>query len=294
MTRYDIAFIGHMAVDEVHSFSGEISVNAGSAVLCGALAAGCVNRRVAVITRMAAQDEPLVESMRAANIDVYIVPSESTTYMKVIHPTEDVDVRQIIQVSSAGFFHANDIPPIEADVFHLAGISDQEFDLVFLEQLKERGARLSADLQSFVRQVDPRTGEIHFYDVVNKSEIIRLLDYAKLDIVEAEILTGTRDLEQAAGHIAAMGAGEVLITSASGVLARVGNSTYFSPFSNRSVVGRTGRGDTTFGAYLAWRPDHSVQEALDFASALVSIKMENVGPFHGTLADVIERMTGGV
>jgi sugar/nucleoside kinase (ribokinase family) len=58
----------------------------------------------------------------------------------------------------------------------------------------------------------------------------------------------------------------------------------------RSSSGRTGRGDTTFGAYLAWRSGHSVQEALDFAAALVSIKMESIGPFKGTLEDVIMRM----
>lgn len=65
---------------------------------------------------------------------------------------------------------------------------------------------------------------------------------------------------------------------------------HFSRFSNRSVIGHTGRGETTFGAYLAWRPGHSVQEALDFAAALVSIKMEGIDPFTETLEDVITRL----
>jgi hypothetical protein len=33
-----------------------------------------------------------------------------------------------------------------------------------------------------------------------------------------------------------------------------------------------------------------VKEALDFAAALVSIKMESIGPFKGTLEDVIARL----
>jgi hypothetical protein len=38
------------------------------------------------------------------------------------------------------------------------------------------------------------------------------------------------------------------------------------------------------------RLEHGPAEALKFAAALVSIKMETPGPFHGTLADVLVRM----
>ena len=86
------------------------------------------------------------------------------------------------------------------------------------------------------------------------------------------------------------GSPETVITRADGVLARVNGKTYWEPFSNRSVVGRTGRGDTTFAAYMARRLDHDPKESLDFAAALVSLKMEQAGPFDGTLAEVLERM----
>jgi sugar/nucleoside kinase (ribokinase family) len=221
---------------------------------------------------------------------VTIIPAPTTTYVKVIHPSADVDNRQIVRVRSAGFFQPDDMPLLRAGVVHLAGISDDEFGLSFIHSLKARGLSLSADMQGFVRQADPESGEIRFRDAADKCEIVSLLDFVKLDVVEAEILTGTRDLEQAARQFAAWGAREVVITRADGVLALVDGVPYFSPFSNRSIVGRTGRGDTTFGAYLAWRPEHSVQEALDFAAALVSIKMESIGPFKGTLEDVLARM----
>jgi sugar/nucleoside kinase (ribokinase family) len=290
MNTYDIVFIGHMAIDEVRHFNGEVSINAGSAVLCGALAAARVGRKVAVVTRMASTDEELVASLHEAGVDVVLITAPATTYMKVIHPSEDVDIRQIIRVRSAGSFQPADLPILQTGVCHLAGISDQEFDLPFIRTIKARGLRLSADMQGFVRQGDPETGEIFFRDVPEKQAIVSELDYVKLDVVEAEILTGTRDLDQAARHFASWGAGEVVITRADGVLALVDGTAYFSSFTNRSIIGRTGRGDTTFGAYLAWRPDHTVQEALDFAAALVSIKMESNGPFHGTLQDVVARM----
>jgi sugar/nucleoside kinase (ribokinase family) len=77
-----------------------------------------------------------------------------------------------------------------------------------------------------------------------------------------------------------------MITHSQGVLARVNRETYYEKFSNSNISGRTGRGDTTFSAYLSWRLDHNVRESLKFAAALVSIKMETPGPFKGTLEDV--------
>jgi sugar/nucleoside kinase (ribokinase family) len=291
----DLAFIGHVCFDEVIPFEGSPRVAPGSAVLCGALAAARVGKKVAVVTRMAAHDEMMIlRPMREAGITVQVVPVECTTFMKVVHPSADVDDRQMYQIANAGSFAASDIPDLAVRQVHLAGITDQEFDLTFLRGMKARGFRVSADMQSFVRQVDPATHEISFGDVADKAAIVALLDMVKLDVVEAKVLTGTDDLERAALCFEDWGSPETLITRADGVLARVDGKTYWEPFTNRSVVGRTGRGDTTFAAYMARRLDHDTEESLQFAAALVSLKMEKAGPFDGTLADVLERMTQGV
>jgi sugar/nucleoside kinase (ribokinase family) len=289
-SRYDIAFIGHMCFDEIQPYQGKSYVAPGSAVLCGALAASRVGKKIIVATKMALQDESIVDGLRQNGIFVYIIPSTETTYMKVVHISADVDERQIYQLVNAGLFSLSEIPPLAAHHVHLAGITDQEFDLNFIRGLKEKGYRLSADMQSFVRQVDPVTRCISFKDVSNKTEIVSLMDMVKLDVVEAKVLTGTDDLEQAALTFETWGCPEILITRADGVLARVNGMTHYEKFSNQSVVGRTGRGDTTFAAYLARRMDHNAAEALKFAAALVSIKMENPGPFTGTLDDVLARM----
>ena len=287
---YDIAFIGHVCFDEVIPYQGAPRTAPGSAVMCGAQAAARVGKKVAVVTRMAPKDQNILEPMRQNGIELYIIPAEETTYMKVVHTSDDVDERQMVQVANAGFFSLADMRPLAARQVHLAGITDQEFDLDFIRGLKENGYRLSADMQSFVRQVDPATRCISFRDVPNKTEIVGLLDMVKLDIVEAKVLTGTEDLEQAALVFEAWGCPEILITRSDGVLARVHGKTYYEKFSNQSTVGRTGRGDTTFAAYLARRMDHDVTESLKFAAALVSIKMETPGPFGGTLDEVLARM----
>jgi sugar/nucleoside kinase (ribokinase family) len=173
---------------------------------------------------------------------------------------------------------------------HLAGISDTEFDMPLMKGLKSRGYSLSTDMQSFVRHVTPVTHDIEYSDVPNKKEIAAMMDKLKLDIVEARILTGTEDLEKAAIIVESWGCPEIMITHSQGVLARVKGKTFYEKFSNSNISGRTGRGDTTFSAYLSWRLDHDPKESLKFAAALVSIKMETPGPFQGTLDDVLKRL----
>ena len=97
----------------------------------------------------------------------------------------------------------------------------------------------------------------------NKRDIVRLMDKVKLDVVEARILTGTDDLEHAALAVESWGGREIMITHAGGVLLREDGRTYYERFSNQSIVGRTGRGDTTFAAYLGWRLEHNVAESLE-------------------------------
>jgi sugar/nucleoside kinase (ribokinase family) len=288
--NYDITFIGHMCYDEIIPFGGQPTVAPGSAVLCGAMVAARVGKRVAAVVKMARVDEHILEPMKAVGVDTYLIPSQVTTYSRVLHETENVDERKLTLVKSAGLIAIDDVPQLSTKCAHLAGISDTEFDMALMQGLKSRGCSLSVDMQSFVRQVDPVTRDIHFGDVANKQDIVGMMDKVKLDVVEARILTGTDDLEQAAITIEAWGCPEIVITHAQGVLARVDGKTVYEKFSNSSIVGRTGRGDTTFAAYLSWRLDHNVGESLKFAAALVSIKMETPGPFKGTLEDVVRRL----
>lgn len=290
MEVYDITFVGHLCFDEITPYRGETRVTPGSAVLCGAIAAARIGQRVSIVTRMAAADEQILQPLKELGVATFVIPAWETTYAVVVHPTPNVDERILKIARSAGFFDIEDMPSVATRDLHLAGISDREFSLDFIHSLKAKGYHLSVDMQSFVRQVDPLTGKVAFKDVPQKQDIVKLMSKVKLDVVEARALTGTDDLEQAAGQLEAWGSPETIITHAEGVLARAHGKTCYEKFSNRSTVGRTGRGDTTFAAYLARRGDHDVAESLKFAAALVSIKMETPGPFRGTLADVITRM----
>ena len=290
MSKYGITFIGHMCYDEVTQFGGEPITAPGSAVLCGAMVTARVGIKTAAVVKMSLDEEHITQPMKDLGVDVIIIPADCTTYSRVLHKSDNVDERDITLVRTAGLIKIEDVPDLESEYFHLAGISDSEFDMALIDGLKARGYRLSTDMQSYVRQITPVTHEINFGDVKDKEEIISKMDMVKLDIVEARVLTGTDDLEKAALIVESWGCPEIMITKSEGVLARAGGVTYYEKFSNNSVIGRTGRGDTTFAAYMSWRLEHDVPESLKFAAALVSIKMEKYGPFAGTLEDVFTRI----
>ena len=288
--NYDITFVGHMCYDEIIPFGGKPVIAPGSAVLCGAMVAARVGKKVVAVVKMAKKDENILQPMKDVGVETYLVPSDVTTYAMVVHESANVDERKLAVVKSAGLISINDVPTLSSTCVHLAGISDTEFDMALMKGLKSRGYSLSADMQSFVRHITPVTHEIEFSDVSNKKDIAEMMDKLKLDVVEARILTGTEDLEKAAIIVESWGCPETMITHSQGVLARVNGLTSYEKFSNSNVSGRTGRGDTTFAAYLSWRLDHDVRESLKFAAALVSIKMETPGPFKGTLEDVAKRL----
>jgi len=289
-TDFDIVFVGHACRDEVVPFDAKPYRQTGSAVLCGAAVAGRIGATAAIITRMNPADDDLLQPLRETGIKVFVVAADVTAFARVVHPSPSVDDRRLFVVRDPGPFSMKDIPSgLKARVLHLAGISDHEFTVGFMRELKKAGFSLSVDMQSFVRVIGPDR-EIVFSDVPAKKDIVAMTDVVKLDVVEADILTGTRDLKEAARIITGWGAREVLITEKQGATLAADGKVFHEAFTNRSQVGRTGRGDTTISAYLCRRQTHSPEESLRFAAALVSIKMEKAGPFSGTLTDVERRM----
>ena len=99
-------------------------------------------------------------------------------------------------------------------------------------------------------------------------------------------MTGTDDRREAAEILHSWGAQEILITHNTEVLAYDGKNIYTCPIRARNLSGRTGRGDTTFAAYINERLSHNIRESLLTATATVSLKMETPGALKASRADI--------
>jgi hypothetical protein len=149
MNCYDLVFVGHESTYEVDAPEGSARGLPGGAASFGALAARWSKKKIAVITRMAQEDAPTLEPLKTDGIDVYLQLAAATTHLRIVHPTGNLDERLIVQTQNAGFFESADVPPIEPCWIHLAALTDREFRLEFMWQLKQRGFRLSVDMQGF-------------------------------------------------------------------------------------------------------------------------------------------------
>jgi sugar/nucleoside kinase (ribokinase family) len=289
MDHYDIVFIGQMGIGRIYPFNGSPFVERGSPVLIAAIAASCQGKRIAAVTKISESEEYLLEPMKTAGIDLFVQPGV-VGEIRIVFPNANVDERQSFVVKGGARLRIDDIPPFEPCLAHLCCFGVHEVQLDLMRSLRASGFRLSVDMQGFVFQADDQTGAVHLQDVPEKKEILSMADFVKLDAAEAQTLTGANMLQDQADILEGWGSSETIITCSEGVLARGKGKTIFVKFTNRNTQGRMGRGDTVIGSYLARRLDHSIEDSLLFAAAMASIKMESIGPFTGSLEDVIERI----
>lgn len=278
----DIAVIGHFAKDKI-IVRGEEWVSSGGSVYYGAIALRRMGLRVAVITRLRQDDFGLLDELSDEGILVFAQPAEQTSGIENTYFTDDMDRRLCKPLGFAGPFRSEDMPDIQAKTFLVGPIMAGEVDIPLLRTLSSKGA-VALDAQGFVRV---REGEaLVFKDWPQKQEGLALVDVLKVDTAEAEVLTGQTDVRQAMRELAAYGPREIVLTRPQGVLVYAGGEYHQAPFVPREVRGRTGRGDTCFAGYLGRRLTADPEEACRLAAAMASLKLEQPGPFRGSVEDV--------
>jgi len=279
---YDILMFGHFARDR-NVVDGQGNIESGGAVYFGSIAARRLGARVAIVTRLHPDDFPHLDEVKHEGIDVFAHPAPQTSGIENLYNSADMERRVCKLRGFAGAMHLADIPNVTARIYALTPIITGEFDMTFLKTMAARGP-VALDVQGFVRVPEGR-------DLVSRpwaemAEGLRHVTYLKVDRAEAELLTGETDLLRAAHQLAAYGPREIVLTQSSGVTVLADGQVHTAPFTPRSLAGRTGRGDTCFLSYLAWRLDHSPGEAARVAAAVTTLKQERPGPWRGSLAEV--------
>lgn len=278
----DIVVIGHFAQDKI-VVRGEERVSSGGSVYYGGIALRRMGLRVAVITRLRRDDFGLLDELKEEGILVFAQPAEQTSGIENTYFTEDMDRRRCKPLGFAGPFRSEDLPDIQAKTFLVGPIMAGEVDIPLIRTLSSRSS-VALDAQGFVRV---REGDaLVFRDWPQKREGLALVDVLKVDTAEAEVLTGQSDVRQAMRELAACGPSEIMLTRPQGVLVYAGGKYHQAPFNPREVRGRTGRGDTCFAGYLGRRLTADPEDACRFAAAMASLKLEQPGPFRGSMEDL--------
>lgn len=112
---------------------------------------------------------------------------------------------------------------------------------------------LAVDAQGYLREV--RGERVYPIDWTDKLEALKYIDILKVNEHEMEVLTGHKDIKQAALQLAEWGVKEVLITlgSLGSVIYAEGRFHKIPAYPPKDIVDATGCGDTYATGYLYMR-----------------------------------------
>lgn len=284
MKTYDLLILGPATRDVNIDYTGAEDRSVGGAVTYCTPAAKATGAKVFSAVKIAPSDDDIMDVIALPARSKALIPSEKTTLMRNEYFTADRERRNSSCAAQSDPVLPGEVPEAEFKICHLAGLLYGDFPGELIEYLAGRG-KVAADAQGFLRCNED--GKLVFHDWPDKLKYLPYLAFLKTDAAEAEILTGLSDREAAARQLYAWGAKEILISHNSEMMVFDGEKTYTCPVKARNLSGRTGRGDTTTGAYLGMRVQGAgIEEALLYATACVSLKMETPGVFRGSKKDV--------
>ena len=284
MDTYDLMILGPATRDVNIDYTGAEERSIGGAVTYCTPAARAAGARVFAAVKAAPEDRDILACFDTSPADLALLPSARTSLLRNEYFTPDRERRNCGCQAQADPIRPEEVPDVPCKLYHLAGLLYGDFPNALIEVLHEKGL-VSADAQGFLRCSE--NGVLRFHDWPDKRTYLPYMDFFKTDAAEAEILTGLGDREAAAKQLYDWGAKEILISHNTEMLAYDGKQVLTCPVKARNLSGRTGRGDTTFGSYLAMRMlGADMAQALLYATACVSLKMETPGRFRGTRTDV--------
>ena len=280
---YDVVCVGNYTKDTIVSPAGVNFVD-GGAVNYAAHAAVRLGLRVAVVTHLAQGDSRVVDKFSQSGIDCLLSYAPQSTCMRLEYPTTNPDIRNLSVTATAGSIIAGEVESLQARSAVIGSSLRGEVGMDVLQALREKNMLVAADVQGYVRVL--RNQELKYEPWDEMAETLAFVDILKADAVEAEYLTGENDIYKAAKAFVQMGPKEIVLTHKDGVLVYAEGDFFDRRFYPQNMSGRSGRGDTCVGTYVAMRLSKTPAEASIWAAAVTSLKMENQGPFNRSQAEV--------
>jgi sugar/nucleoside kinase (ribokinase family) len=287
-----ICIIGHATKDVITIPGRPVKVQAGGTVHYAAAALQSLGAQVSVVTRVAPQDDQLLNEMRSAGIRVHAIASKTSTVFDNRYEGADLAVRhQKVEAVAESFLPEHVAVAEKAKVYQLGPLTANEMSAEFIAAVAKQGGLLGMDVQGFTRVIKDQ--RVKLGSCANLRDLLQHVQVIKADDNEALVLTGEKTVESAARALAAMGPKEICITFAdrgSLILDRHGKFHSIPAYPPKQTTDATGCGDTYFASYLYRRMfTEDAEEAGRFASAAASLKLENDGPFRGSVAEVYAR-----
>ena len=238
-----------------------------------------------LVTKLGESEMKSADDMRQAGIDVLTYPSRHTVYFENKYGENQNDRTQRV-LERADPFTVEEMQNVEAGVFHLGSLLNDDFSTEVVKYLSTKG-RISIDAQGYLREV--RGEKVYPIDWTEKREILAHTHIIKVNEHEMEVITGLADPHEAAIRLAEWGVKEVCVTlgSEGSIILAEGKFYTIPAYKPREIVDATGCGDTYSAGYLWCRAQGmGYEESGKFAAAMCTLKLEHSGPFDRNIDEV--------
>ncbi len=288
---FDIAYIGHYTKDTL-VYPHETKIVDGGAFFYGLNVVARMGLRGAVVTNLAREDWHVVEELQQMGVTVLARASEHSTCLRLIYPSLNLDERTIELASQADPFTVDQIQDLQARAFIVGASLRGEVPTEVVAALAAKGTWIALDVQGFLRIA--QDGTLTSDGWQDRASVLKHATILKTDAVEAKLLTGEDDRRLAAHKLATYGPREVLLTHSGGVMVYhqgdLGHDGVFdeAPFVSKEIRGRSGRGDTCTASYVSRRLTDPPSDAVIWAAAVTSLKLEAEGPFRRDMSEANE------
>lgn len=285
MFSFDVCVLGHITKDII-KIGGIKKEQPGGVAYYTSIALRKLGLRVSVITKIALQDQYLLNELKKCGIVVYCRNSDYTTTFENIYE-ENLNLRTQKIRAIAQPLSMDDFPRFHSTMFHVGTMIKDDISLDLLESISKMQTTVSLGAQGLLLGIhDDKT---KYIDFGKNKEILSCIDILFADEREIRMLSGIIDVVKAASSISIYGPGEVIITLGSyGSIIYSNRITYKIPsFPAKKIIDPTGCGDTYVAGYLFQKLiSNNINRAGMFAAAMSTLKIESFGAFRGKIEEI--------
>jgi len=289
---FDVCVIGPVVWDRNFYGTWERKPQPGGVAYYASMTYCRLGLRTAVVTKVAANDEgALLRELRSNGVEVFNLPTKTTTTFENHYSAENFNVRVQRVGSRAEVIRLTEFPEIRANTVHFGPLTPDDIELDSMVPGLSPFSTIALDAQGLVREIVD--GAVVAKETVDHGHWLRFVDVLKVDTQELLIYAGSASPSIAVRELLARGVDELVVTEGSqgSTVFRDGDSFRIDAVRPRRSVDVTGCGDTFLAAYMAKRmTSEDIEECGGFGSAAASINLDSAGPFKGAETDVLRKL----
>ncbi|NVM30088.1 MAG: hypothetical protein HWN65_14690 [Candidatus Helarchaeota archaeon] len=274
-----IFIVGHLCLDSIIINNEQRPLSMGgtasfSSIVCSRFGAP---EKVSVISKIGPDfPDEFLSLLSEGNIDinnVQKVKRHSTRYELVyINDTRDLTLKSVCTPITT-----RDFPKeiSNAKLVYFGPIAKEISPETIISAKEQTEGLIALDIQGLIRHRD-EDGKLYYKSGLKIDEVLSSVDIVKLDLIEAQVVTGASKIRDIVSYLSRLGVKMALITKS-----RKGSALYYEgklvklpAIILRHIYGATGAGDCFFSSFLieylkTKDPLHSAQFATKAVSYLI-------------------------